>query len=430
MATKDSTKVISIFSGAGGFSLGFSWAGLKPTIGIDNNRDACQTYQTNSKIKCHHKDLSELDSYELLNLVGKSEPFLMIGGPPCQGFSSAGLRSLSDKRNKLIFNYLKFVETIRPKWFVFENVEGLLTSGNGEAIFLLVKEFLKLGYFLKIHKINFASYGVPQTRKRVLIIGNNLNINFDFPKPLFSYDSGKSKSNADLPFAPTLLDAISGLGKANFVDKVSKNYPSNKFLNTYDELMRSGNEKKVISDHFYQISDADVCRASFLKEGYSMKDIPSRLWPPSFKKRAFRRVKDGTPTECRGGAPSGMKRLYGNKQALTITSAATREFFHPNENRPLTIRECARLQSFPDNFQFIGNSSSKIKQIGNAVPPIGAKFIAEMILKVDGLHGSGFLNKKDQQSFHQGTLLDFKLTDSNGMSPALKRTNELLRSLI
>lgn len=151
----------------------------------------------------------------------------MIGGPPCQGFRTAGAREVSDPRNKLIFNYLQIVERLNPRWFVFENVEGLLTSGNGAAVASLVKEFVRIGYTIRIEKVNLAAFGVPQTRKRVLIIGNCLGIDFQFPEETQSYASGKSKKHNQKAFAPTLDQALAGLSQAAMsrASRVTYNFP-------------------------------------------------------------------------------------------------------------------------------------------------------------------------------------------------------------
>jgi DNA (cytosine-5)-methyltransferase 1 len=158
-----------------------------------------------------------------------------------------------------------------------------------------------------------------------------------------------------------------------------------------------------------------------------MKDLPEEYWHESFRRRAFRRVQDGTPTESRGGAPSGIKRLHNDLQSLTITGAASREFINPTINRPLTIRECARIQSFPDSYKFHGNAASAIQQIGNAVPPIAAAVFARHLKEIDGLYGSGCV-KVSKTS--KPKLFGYRLTESNGMSDALKKTDSLLYNFI
>lgn len=420
-----SDDVLSFFSGAGGFSYGFLQSGLKPLCGAEIDKDACATYERNVGSDCHNVDLSSIDPEYFRKITGGRSPFAVIGGPPCQGFSTAGARDSSDPRNRLIFNYLGIVDRLRPRWFIFENVEGLLTSGHGAAVSSLVTEFLRIGYSVKVQKVNLAAYGVPQTRKRVLIIGNSLGIDFEFPEETYSYASGKSKKYSDKPFAPTLDEALSGLPSVGKSRDEKIKYSSLIPFNNFDEVMRLGNEEGWVTEHFQNVSDKDSEIYSLLRQGQTMKDLPQEYWHESFKRRAFRRVQDGTPTEKRGGAPSGVKRLVGEFQGLTITGAASREFIHPHENRPLTIRECARIQTFPDKYCFSGNAASVIQQIGNAVPPLAASIFATHLKELDGKFGSG------AKVSHQGgaRLLGYKLTEATGMSEALKKTDYLLSNI-
>jgi DNA (cytosine-5)-methyltransferase 1 len=424
---KDSSQVISLFSGAGGLSLGFAWEGCKPSAGAELNEDACKTYEENLDIPCTNIDIGDISPRELkLKLGIESEPFAIIGGPPCQGFSTAGSRDADDSRNRLIFNYIKIVSEIRPRWFFFENVEGLLTANDGLSIYHLISEFLHIGYCVRLEKINFASCGVPQSRKRVIIIGNRLGLDFSFPTFTHSYNSGKHKTRANLPPAPTLSEALSGLGESVSSPHEKASYSTDTPLTSYDEIMRRGNSTGEVDLHYSQVSDSELRRIMHLKPGQTMKDLPEHLWHESYKRRAFRRVSDGMPTEKRGGAPSGIKRLHADLNSLTITGASNREFIHPIKHRPLTLRECARLQSFPDNFKFYGIGSSIAQQIGNAVPPIGSAFFARHIMQLDGKLGAG-LGKLGGN--HKPRLLGFHLTDATGMSPALERTSQLLSTL-
>lgn len=324
-------------------------------------------------------------------------------------------------------NNRRIVAEVRPRWFIFENVEGLLTSGHGAAVFALVREFLGLGYSVRVHKINLAAYGVPQTRKRVLIIGNRLGVDFSLPPEVHSYDSGKSKKRSSMPFAPTLDQALEGLGEAVLSKTAIVPYSATEAVNSFDQLMRTGNSSGGVTEHFHSTDAKDEERYSLLKPGQTMKDLPEKYWHDSFKRRAFRRVKDGTPSEKRGGAPSGIKRLHGDLQSLTITGAAPREFIHPHEHRPLTIRECARIQTFPDRYRFHGNTASVTQQIGNAVPPLAASAIAGHLQALDGAFGSGI-----QPPLHrlEPRLLGFVLTEATGMSDALKKTEMMLNSLL
>ena len=417
---------ISLFSGAGGFSHGFSQAGLKPAFGVEINGDACLSYEQNIGSPCHQLDLGTVAPKTLTAMSGSKKPFIIIGGPPCQGFSTAGPRNAEDPRNQLIFNYLSIVKEFSPRWFIFENVEGVLTSGGGKDLTRLVREFISFGYSVRLQKVNFAAYGVPQTRKRVLIIGNRIGINFEFPPELFSYESGKAKKRTHLPMAPTLLDSLSGLGSPTPDKERLVSYMQKEPVNAFDALMRERNSTGKISQHFYKSDSTDRNTFELLMPGQTMKDLPPEFWHESFQRRANRRVSDGTPTEKRGGAPSGIKRLQGHLQALTITGAASREFIHPIEHRPLTIRECARIQTFPDHYQWAGNSASVIQQIGNAVPPLAATVLAQHIQSIDGRFGSQL---QLEHTPAKPGLLGFLLTESTGMSPALKATHSLLTDL-
>jgi DNA (cytosine-5)-methyltransferase 1 len=421
---KQSDHVVSLFSGAGGFSHGFATAGLKPHCGAELSKEACATYEQNIGSPCHNLDLGTVSPSFFKALLGGARPFAIIGGPPCQGFSTAGPRNADDPRNRLIFNYLRIVGEVRPRWFIFENVEGLLTSGRGRDVSALVREFLSLGYSVRLEKVNLAAYGVPQTRKRVLIIGNRLDARFEFPEARFSFDSGKVKRRDARPFAPTLMEAVAGLQDAARKRRDTVGYVSAEPLNAYDAMMRG---EGGVTEHVDATLPKDAHRYALLAPGQSMKDLPEEHWHDSFKRRAFRRVMDGTPTEKRGGPPSGIKRLHGDFQSLTITGAASREFIHPDANRPLTRRECARLQSFPDWYRFHGSAASVSQQIGNAVPPLAAAVFARHLRDLDGAFGS---DRQPPRSMASARLLGYVLTDSTGKSDALKATESLLQDMM
>lgn len=417
-------KVIALFCGAGGLSYGFSQVGCAPAFSADIDADACNTYRTNLQGNCYQEDLGSVSDRfgALLNgTVGKV--FAVIGGPPCQGFSTAGARADADPRNKLIFSYLDIVARVRPRWFLFENVEGLLTSEGGRSVTALVKAFMELGYWVRLEKVNFASFAVPQARKRVIIVGNRLGLQFCFPKATHSYSAGKHKSESHLPQAPSVRLALAGLGATG---KGLRPYRSDLPESSYDESMRQGNNAGGVTLHDWTASDSDKQRFAQLKPGQTMKDLPPDLWHDSYRRRAFRRVADGTPTERRGGAPSGLKRLHPDLNSLTITSATTRELVHFSEDRPLTLREASRLQSFPDRFSFAGSKASVAQQIGNAFPPIAAATLAKALVEWDGKAGS---DVQSDWSSRVPSLIGYRLTDATGMSPALETTDRLLSGL-
>jgi len=386
-------KAISLFAGAGGCSLGFTQAGFKIVYANEISNSAVETYKNNFPFTLlDDRDINVIDFKLVLSEINlkEGEVDILIGGPPCQGFSTAGSRQDTDPRNQLLKSYLKALLVIKPKWFLMENVEGLLTLKNGEFLHETLKELENLGYSFRVDKIYAQEYGVPQRRKRIFIWGNNLGIKISLPEPQH-----------------ILTNSIFNNGVS--VGEVLKGLPSPK-------------EKHTITNHEYpNVSEINLKRISLLKPGQTMKDLPEELQHESFKKRANRRVADGMPSEKRGGAPSGLKRLKINEPSLTITSAAIREFIHPEENRPLTIRECARIQTFPDNFIFKGNNQQVIQQIGNAIPPNLARVFA--------LHISSLgMDKVNDVNIIAG-LQDFSLTKAQAMSPALENTFKLLNNL-
>ncbi len=412
-----SNTVISLFSGAGGCSLGFEQSGYKILFATDFDKAASDTYSANFKGTHFIKeDINHLDFSSVLSACGISpgELDILIGGPPCQGFSTAGLRFWDDPRNNLLKSYVDALKTLKPKWFLMENVEGLLTAKNGEYLHEAVKAFVSLGYAIRVEKVYAHEYGIPQRRKRVLIIGNRIGIDFKFPEPTIIL-KGRIFRNSDV----TLRHAIGALPDASNDSKTEIHYET-EALDQFEDYLRGS--AQIIADHFSpEQSPLQMDRIRGLKSGQTMKDLPERLQHESFKKRANRRVMDGTPSEKRGGSPSGLKRLIYDEPCLTITGATTREFIHPINDRPLTIRECARVQTFPDDFKFFGSGSEKIQQIGNAIPPLIARIFAEHIRDEYGFTG---------QTTKKGRFISYSVTKAEAMSPALKKTCLLLDSAL
>ena len=418
-------QVVSLFSGAGGLSLGFGTGGLKPDFAADISKDACATSRPNLGVDAHVLDLGAQDKEPLHRLLDPYRNCMaVVGGPPCQGFSTAGPRRADDPRNHLVFSYLDAVDYLRPRWFLFENVEGILTSGGGESLRDLAACFIARGYTLRIEKINLAGYGLPQSRKRVLIMGNRVGLPFNMPAESHAFSAGKHQSRGLvrglLPSAPSIMDAIGDLPDAARRDEwLPYGRPASC---DYAEAMRGG--APSVREHFSNPNASERERYAMMAPGHTMRDLPESAWHPSYRARAFRRVADGVPTEKRGGAPAGIRRLVAADSSPTITSAATREFIHPTADRPLTLREAARLQSFPDAFEFTGSQSSRATQIGNAVPPLAATILAKQLAESDGRAGGRLSNRRLSPG-----LLGFWLTDATGKSPALQQTERALKSL-
>lgn len=409
-------KAISLFCGAGGCSLGFKKASYEIIFATDIDRAALGTYKKNfPETRALVADINKIDFDQLLNdlKISAGELDFLIGGPPCQGFSTAGLRFSDDLRNFLLKSYINALDKIQPKWFLMENVEGLLTANDGLYLYEAAKAFIDLGYKIRVEKVYAHEYGIPQRRKRVFIIGNRLGIDFDLPEPTIIV-KGKIFRNSDI----TLKHTISGLPEP-VKDSQGVGYYATAPISEWDEQLRNG--AVFVTDHFVpDLTELQLGRIKYLQQGQTMKDLPVELQHESFQRRSNRRVQDGTPTEKRGGAPSGIKRLVYDEPSLTITGAATREFIHPFQDRPLTVREAARIQTFPDAFIFEGNASEKIQQIGNAIPPLLARIFAEHIKNDYGFTAESMVN---------GSLIGYSLTKAEAMSPALLRTKELLDTL-
>jgi DNA (cytosine-5)-methyltransferase 1 len=373
-------------------SLGLSSAGFSPVLAADLWGPAEATYRHNfPSTRFFPGDLSDVGPIELLAEAGLSfAPDVIAGGPPCQGFSSAGSRTPDDARNNLVSVFARLVAAIKPPAFLFENVEGFLTARGGDFVLELLEPVIEAGYHVGVAKLNVANYGVPQLRKRVIAIGTRRGVP-TVPEPTHRAWGAPGVENVgspDLPRTPSVRAALADLPR-----------PS-----------RGGD----IGDHVAsQVSAEDAERIRALKPGWTMRDLPEELQHPSYARRAYRRVRDGTPTERRGGAPAGLRRLRADEPSKAITGAASRELIHPTANRPLTLRECARIQTFPDEFRFQGNRSERMLLIGNAVPPQFGEVLGRVLLRS--------LDTRAREH-RRGKLVCFHATSGNGMSPALRRT--------
>jgi DNA (cytosine-5)-methyltransferase 1 len=371
---------IDLFAGAGGLSYGFMAEGFDPVLACDYDHAAVDTYRANLGDHVEQLDLSMPIKLPRADVV--------VGGPPCQGFSSAGARRDGDHRNTLVRRFAEVVAASGCQAFVFENVEGFLTFEGGDYVIDLLEPVIEAGYRVHLRKINAANYGVPQHRKRVLAIGG-LGWDPTFPEAThWAFGApGAHRAARGLARTPTLEDVLVNLPAA------STSPPGDP------------------TDHVYRpLSGIDLERARALLPGQTMRDLPTELWHPSYRRRAFRRVADGTPTERRGGAPAGLRRLRADEPSKAITGGAKSEFLHPVEHRTLTLRECARIQTFPDDFAFMGTASQKAVLIGNAVPPLLAAAVARSLARDLTAANPGLGG---------GALLSFVPTLANGMSPAL-----------
>ncbi len=322
-------KVISLFSGCGGLDLGFHLEGYETVWANDFSEWACQSFANYFGNVIVHGDITKIDP-----MTDESIPEcdLVLGGFPCQDFSIIWKQpGLNGKRGGLFRHFAEFVDAKKPKAFVAENVKGLLTANKGKAIDVIVRDFESIapGYIVKPHLYNFAEYGVPQFRERVLIVGVRKDTGFDFvhPKPICG-------PNADRAYV-TAGEALAGVENALF---------NNEPLNCKEKTRQM---------------------LELIPEGGNFTDIP----------------KDH-PLYVKGMISHVYRRINRNEPAKTIIAAGgggTWGYHYP-EPRPLTNRERARLQSFPDDFVFAGNITEVRRQIGNAVPPEGVRLVARRLM--------------------------------------------------
>ncbi len=387
-ARKRQPRVVDLFCGAGGLTLGFRDAGFAPIHAFDNWAPAVKTYRRNHGDHVEEVDLSEPPEY--------GECDVIVGGPPCQGFSSAGRRNASDDRNSLVRVFANSIAHHRPTAFVFENVEGFLTTGGGRFVRDLLEPLVGAGYFIHLRKVNAANFGVPQHRKRVVAIGG---LGFDPGFPDWTHKAfgapGAHLAANGKPRALTLGEALKGLPAA------------------------TSEPPGDVQDHWCRpLKGEDLERAKLLGPGQTMRDLPEEMWHDSYRRRALRRVRDGMPVEKRGGAPAGVRRLHADQPCKAITGGSLRDFLHPAEHRSLTIREAARIQTYPDEFVFEGGVADRIQLIGNSVPVRLARAIAGSL--------SRNLPTTTPKPPSEGEILSFVPTLSTGMSPALVETCRLV----
>lgn len=399
-------RVIDLFSGAGGLSEGFRQAGYQVGAGLDFDDEACSTHQLNhplTKVLC--ADVREVTGADLLTEAGLSEVDVIIGGPSCQGFSTQGRRgawaSEDDPRNLLYREYARLVGDLRPEWFVMENVPGLLWYNSGEFGRRVFAAFERRGYHVE-HKIVLAAdYGVPQLRRRLLIVGNRVGKTFRWPRQTHmgavrrdTVDLWERRRRQEYPhLAPhrTLWDAIGDL-PAFLADGgwEQRPYPSDVVPGEYQQLMREGSP--ALYDHQSAALPAvhyDLIK--HVKEGQTWREIPQELLPERFAK--IRRT-DGTNLFAR---PERSRPSYTIiTQFGNVTTGA---YTHPLEDRALSAREGARIQSFPDWYRFTGSLTSKYRQIGNAVPPLLARTVADALRRT--IAG---LAEPELQPYQEGTL--------------------------
>jgi DNA (cytosine-5)-methyltransferase 1 len=341
-------NVLDLFCGAGGLSYGFESAGFDILLGIDNDQKALETFELNHKgSKSICGDITEITYEEHIKpLLDGKQIDVIIGGPPCQGMSLSGPRKFDDPRNKLYLSYIRLVNEIQPKAFAIENVPGLVGLFGGQIKDSIIEKFTEMGYQIEYKILCSSDYGVPQSRKRVVFVGRK---------------TGKFEYPAINPNVITCSMALSDLPPLE--DELGEEVSEYPLLpqNPYQKLMRERSDK-VLNHVAACHSEKVKTIIALVPDGGNYKDLPDK----------YRNTRN---------FHVAWTRFASNKPAPTIDTGH-RHHFHYKYNRVPTVRECARLQSFPDDFIFLGNKTQQFRQVGNAVPPLMAQAIAEQVKKM------------------------------------------------
>ncbi len=346
---------IDLFSGAGGLSLGASMAGITVRYAVEQWSCAAQTYSLNhkgAKVLC--EDIQKVSASDFLE--GDEEIFIVMGGPPCQGFSMSNTRSrnMKNSKNFLFREFVRIVREVQPKWFLLENVCGITQMENGKTIRMIEDCFRAVGYDnIKWAILCADDFGVPQHRMRFFLVGNNQGVDFDFPK-------ARAKKI-------TVEEAIGDLPKlhnGDMIDSMPYSLPIEQ-ASAYAQIMRKGSEQSM-QNFVSKNNDLVIQRYTYIPQGGNWRNIPIKLMANYVDK-----------SRCHSGI---YKRLCADRPSVVISNYRKSMLIHPFQDRGLSVREAARIQSFPDRFIFQGPHTSIQQQIGNAVPPLLAKAVIEKIL--------------------------------------------------
>jgi DNA (cytosine-5)-methyltransferase 1 len=344
-------KVVDLFAGVGGFSQGFISKGFEVEFAIEYIKEIAHSYQMNHPdTAVYAEDISQIDLHKLRQKHPKVD--VVVGGPPCQGFSQKGKRlSVNDDRNYLFKKFIEAVKIFKPSYFVLENVPNILTTAGGFFKDEIVKGFEDLGYKVNAKVLNASDYGVPQNRRRAFFIGSLNGDLLEFPKSI------EEKT--------TIKDAIYDLPFINSGEGEDFYHYDKKSSSTYQKQLRNGS--KGIYNHISTNHSATAIeRLKLIPKGKGKEVLP-----PEHRTKS---IYSGT-----------WSRLLEDGVAATITTRfdtpSSGLFTHPILHRCLTVREAARIQSFSDEFIFHGTKTMQMKQVGNAVPPLLAAEIAAVLLK-------------------------------------------------
>jgi DNA (cytosine-5)-methyltransferase 1 len=365
--------VIDLFCGAGGLSAGFEMVGFRVLVGNDMFEAAGETFsRTHPHASFVPGPIQDLSVQRLLEISGlkRGELKVLVGGPPCQAYSVYNhQRGMHDERASLFKEYLRIVEGMLPEWIVMENVAGIFSIGGGEAVHSIKMELRKLGYEVEEKVLKAEEFGVPQERRRVVFIGNRMNLPISHPEPTHGQDP-------DLPHYVTIRDAIGDMPVLQNGEGRARAAYASEAQGPFQRWAR-GNATDVANHTAPKLGKINIDRLAHIPQGGSWRDIPFDLLPAGMK-----RAKRSDHTKRYG-------RMSWDRQSCTILTKCDIHwgaYIHPEQERAISVREAARLQSFPDWFEFSGSKTDQYVQVGNAVPPLLGKAIGEHLKLQFTLH--------------------------------------------
>lgn len=344
-------NVIDLFSGVGGLSYGFIMEGFNIAIANEIDKSIADSYVKNHPNTIMiNEDITNIDLEQVFGHIKNSKNKIVVGGPPCQGFSQKGSRlGLNDDRNYLFRYFYKVVEYLMPEYFVMENVPNMLTAENGYFKNEIVRLFSNIGYSIDTGVLNAYEFGVPQERKRAFVLGKKGDSVLKLPEPVLN------RVNA--------WDAISDLSFLNSGEGIKEQDYIMEPQTSYQVMMRI-KSKKLYNHIATKHSQIAIERMRLVPPEQGKEHLPEEHRTKSIFSGTWCRIKKNEP-------------------AVTITTRfdtpSSGRFTHPYLNRAITVREAARIQSFPDDFIFYGSKTSQMKQVGNAVPPLLGRAIAKQI---------------------------------------------------
>ncbi len=377
---------IDLFCGAGGFSTGLEMAGLNCIGGIDNIERTIKTHQLNHKNSfslC--ADMRDIEPKDFHEMIGYQKVDVIIGGPPCPTFSTIGhakIQSVTgedvskDPRNELFLDFLKYIEYFEPEIFVMENVPTFITKYKGKVFNTALEIIGNINDGMyevvkPVQVVNSVYYGVPQTRRRMMLVGHKKGEKkFSYPEHTHYYDQEDNEKEKLRKFV-SVGEAINDLPKITDNWRISEvEYSKHKSLNPYQKIMRS-NSGKTVKNNICRMSNERAKKVfKYMKQGSKYMDLPKEVRSIlPFREDIFK---------------DRLKRLVEKNPSWTVIAHIGMDgymYIHPTELRTLSVREAARLQSFPDDFEFVGNQQDTYVQVGNAVPPLLGKAIGESILE-------------------------------------------------